>query len=244
MARICIVEDDEALRTEVAHLLELQGFETHLCLDFEHATHDILASDPDCVILDLKLPSSDINVDGYSICRDVRRESDVPIIVLTSVNNEFDEVISMGLGADDYVTKPYRPAVLLARINSLLRRSAAKSSETDGTSDDHMHSTLEKGDLSLDLDSSEASYEGKRAILTRNEQRILAILMRNAGTIISRQEIMCYLWESDTFVDDNTLTVNINRLRKTLASIGVPEDFITTRRSQGYIVLPSTGDEE
>ena len=210
--------------TELAHLLELNGYETRACDDFETAAHDIVDVNPDCVILDLGLPGAD----GQSICRDVRRQSDVPIIVLTAKNDEFTEVMSLNLGAHDFVAKPYRPAVLLARIASLVKRHATASAEA---------STITHGEVTLDLSVSEVRYRGRSAELTRNEQRILALLMRNAGTIISRQEIMCDLWESDAFVDDNTLTVNINRLRKTLASIGIADDFLQTRRSLGYVIM-------
>lgn len=222
MAIVYIVEDDATLRDELAHLLELNGYETRACDDFETAAHDIVDVNPDCVILDLGLPGAD----GQSICRDVRRQSDVPIIVLTAKNDEFTEVMSLSLGAHDFVAKPYRPAVLLARI--------ARQTSCDGVG---QASTITHGEVTLDLSVSEVRYRGRSAELTRNEQRILALLMRNAGTIISRQEIMCDLWESDAFVDDNTLTVNINRLRKTLASIGIADDFLQTRRSLGYVIM-------
>ena len=149
----------------------------------------------------------------------------MPIIVLTSSESEFDEVMAMNLGADDYIVKPYRPAVLLAHIQALLRRKAP------GTSILMSH----KG-VQLDLGAGVVSFDGKSAELTRNEQRILQILMKNPGTVVPRSEIMCALWESDSFIDDNTLTVNVNRLRKTLSSLGVPDEFLVTRRGLGYSV--------
>lgn len=225
MARIHIIEDDATLRDELARLLELNGYEVEACTDFAHAAQEAIALASDCIILDLGLPGAD----GRSICRDIRRRSDVPIIVLTAVNDEFTEVMSLNLGAHDYITKPYRPAVLLARIESTIKRHAG--AEADASVISH------KG-VTVDLNTSTVSFEGSSAELTRNEQRILALLMHNAGTIISRQEIMCDLWESDAFIDDNTLTVNINRLRKTLASVGVPESFLQTRRSLGYVIAP------
>lgn len=223
MPTVCIIEDDSTLRDELARLLELDGYETRVCTDFANATRDILDANPDCVILDLGLPGAD----GQSICRDVRARSEVPIIVLTAMNDEFTEVMSLNLGAHDFIAKPYRPAVLLARIASLVKRHASASAEA---------STITHNGVTLDLGTSEVRYQGQSVELTRNEQRILALLMRNAGTIISRQEIMCDLWESDAFVDDNTLTVNINRLRKTLGSIGIADDFLQTRRSLGYVI--------
>ena len=219
---IYIIEDDVALRTELAHLLELSGFEARICEQFSTAAAQALAANPACVVLDLKLPGTD----GHTICRDIRSQSQVPIIMLTSSDSEFDEVMGMNLGADDYVTKPYSPAVLIAHINSLLRRSAQGASSLKIT---------HKG-VTLDVGAGAVSYGGKTAELTRNELKILHILMRNPGVVITRAEIMCDLWESDAFIDDNTLTVNVNRLRKTLAHLGVPDDFLITRRGQGYMV--------
>ena len=222
MSRIYIIEDDEALRTELAHLLELQGFSVACCATFGTAAADALAARPDCVVLDLKLPGTD----GHSICRDIRAASDVPIIMLTSSESEFDEVMGMTRGADDFVTKPSPPAVLIARIQSVIRRSSSGRDEL----------TIEHAGVLLNVGAGTVSFGGRSTELTRNELRILHILMRNPGLVISRQEIMCELWESDAFIDDNTLTVNVNRLRKTLGSLGVPEDFLTTRRGQGYLV--------
>lgn len=227
MALIYIVEDDPAMASGLAKLLMLEGYDATICADFEHAAADALTARPDCVLLDLKLPSEDGSVGGHAICRELRKASDVPIIVLTSVTDEFDEVLAMKLGAHDYITKPYRPAVLLARIESLLRRHEGTGSRKNA---------LAHGGLTLDLRASSVSFEGKSAILTRNEQQILAMLMSSPGTVVSRSDLMCDLWESDAFVDDNTLTVNVNRLRSTLASIGVPHDFVQTRRGQGYVI--------
>lgn len=222
MARIFVVEDDAALRSEVMRLLELQGHVALASAEFDRIAEEALAADPDCVLLDLKLPGEG----GHAVCRDLRRASDVPIVMLTSSDNEFDEVMSMNLGADDYVTKPYNPAVLLARIQSVLRRAARTEPP----------SRIEHKGVTLDVAKSRVEYEGRGAELTRNEFRILHLLMEGKGAIITRQELMMELWQSDAFIDDNTLTVNVNRLRKSLASIGVPEDFLVTRRGQGYLV--------
>lgn len=229
MALIYIIEDDAALRSELAKLLELQGYETLCCLDFDKAAQEALSVSPECILLDLKLPSADGSVGGHAICREIRKSSDIPIIILTSVTDEFDEVLAMKLGAHDYITKPYRPAVLIAHIEALLKRQAE-----DGIPS--ARSVIQHRGVSLDLRASSVSYKGKSAVLTRNEQQILAMLMSCPGTVVSRSDLMCDLWESDAFVDDNTLTVNVNRLRATLASIGVPQDFLQTRRGQGYIV--------
>lgn len=219
MAKICVIEDDAALRDELVRLLDLQGFEACGVTDFATAAAEVLAQSPQCVVLDLKLP----NVSGHEICRDIRASSTVPIIMLTSSESEFDEVMALGLGADDYVTKPYRPATLIARIQSLLRRSSASGAEP-----------LTHEGISLDEATGTVELNGVRAELTRNELRILSLLMRNAGKVVSRQQLMVHLWESDSFIDDNTLTVNMNRLRKKLEDLGAGGDLIKTRRGIGY----------
>ena len=204
--RIYLIEDDTALRTELAHVLELSGYAVAA---YEGTWGDTaaraLAAEPDCIVLDLKLPGAD----GHSICRDIRAKSSVPILMLT-----------------DYVTKPYRPAVLLAHLQALLRRSASPAAGM---------TILHKG-VTLNMGAGTVEFRGRTAELTRNELRILQTLMRNPGVVVPRSEIMCALWESDAFIDDNTLTVNVNRLRKTLGALGVPEDFLTTRRGVGYAV--------
>lgn len=220
---VFIVEDDATLCVELANLLELNGYEVQICEDFSRAAQTALESDFACILLDLTLPGTN----GHAICREIRRQSEVPLIVLTSAGDEFQEVMSLNLGANDFILKPYRPAVLLARLGALIARSGHSPL---------LASTIEHGGVTLDLNTCTVNYEGKEAPLTRNEQRILALLMRQAGVIVSRQEIMCDLWESDAFIDDNTLTVNINRLRKTLGQIGVPEDYLQTRRSLGYMI--------
>ncbi|MCI8424946.1 MAG: response regulator transcription factor [Adlercreutzia sp.] len=221
---IYIIEDDTALRRELAHLLELSGYRAAACEgDFARAADEALAARPDCIVLDLKLPGAD----GHSICRDLRAKSRVPIIMLTSSESEFDEVMAMNLGADDYVVKPYRPAVLLAHIQAQLRRASAGPAPRLALT--HKGVTLNIGEASV-------TFQGRTAELTRNELRILQTLMKNPGIVVSRSDIMCALWESDAFIDDNTLTVNVNRLRKTLGRIGVPDDFLITRRGQGYAV--------
>lgn len=222
MARIFVVEDDTSLRDELTSLLELQGYEALTGTSFDRVAADILAAAPDCVILDLKLPGAG----GHAICRDLRRESMVPIIMLTSSDSEFDEVMSMNLGADDYVTKPYNPAVLLARVQSVLRRAQAGAPAT----------RISHKGVVLDVARGQVEYGGRTVELTRNELKILHLLMANHDAIISRQDLMVELWQSDAFIDDNTLTVNINRLRKSLASIGVPAGFLVTRRGHGYLV--------
>ena len=223
MARLFIVEDDASLRENLVRMLKLKGHECLCCGSFANAAAEALAACPDCILLDLSLPGAY----GHEICRSIRQGSNVPIIVLTSSDSEFDEVMSMNVGADDYVVKPYRPAALLARIDRALTRSGSA---------DPARGLLEHDGVSLDPVRAEVSYRGKSVELSRNELLLLRILMENAGSIISRSELMDELWQTDAFVDDNTLTVNVNRLRRSLQSAGVPEDFITTRRGLGYVV--------
>ena len=210
MSKVFVVEDDASLREELARLLDLQGFTCETTVEYDAAVDDIIAAAPDCVILDLKLPG----VSGHAICRGLRTRSDVPVIMLTSSDSEFD-----------YVTKPYNPAILLARIQSVLRRTARSESA----------SSITHRGVTLDLAKSEVKFGERTVELTRNEFKILRLLMENCDTIISRQELMNELWQSDAFIDDNTLTVNINRLRKSLEKAGVT-DYLITRRGQGYLV--------
>ena len=218
---VYIVEDDEPIRGELAEVLRRNGFEVAWCDSFDHVADDVLKAAPDVVLLDLTLPVAD----GQLVCREIRQRSDVPIIVLTSRTTEIDEVMSMTMGADDFVAKPYRARVLVARIGALLRRRG-RSGES---------SVLEYGGVSLDLARSEVRAAGGAVELTKNELRILSLLMSRAGTIVSREALMRDLWESDAFVDDNTLTVNVNRLRRSLEKIGVT-NFLTTHRGRGYSV--------
>ena len=171
--------------------------------------------------MDAMLPGCD----GRMVCRELRASSDVPVIMLTCLDSEFDEVTALNLGADDYITKPYRLAVLIAHVQAALRRKKPEN-----------ETVLERGGVELDVATTVARHGGSQVQLTRNEARILALLMRAEGACVARQDIMCELWESDEFVDDNTLTVNVNRLRRALASIGVPEDYIRTRRGAGYCI--------
>lgn len=221
MARIFVIEDDESLRDELIRLLEVQGHTGVTSVDFDSIVEVVMEDGPDCVILDLKLPG----VGGHAICRGLRAQSDVPIIMLTSSDSEFDELMSMNLGADDYVTKPYNPAILLAHIQSVLRRTARPE----------LVASITHRGVTLDVGKSRVEFEGRTVELTRNEFKILRLLMENRGGIISRPDLMNELWQSDAFIDDNTLTVNINRLRRSMERIGVV-DYLITRRGQGYMV--------
>lgn len=222
MTKILVVEDDHQIQQELVLLLQRNGFEAQALTPFESVPQQIIAAHPDLVLLDLNLPG----IDGQQICREVRQLSNVPIIVVTSRNTDLDELMVLSLGADDFIAKPYNTQILLMHITSVLRR--ANSDVTTGTK-------LSHAGVTLDSSSCKVSANQKSVELTKNELRILSLLMQNAGTVVSRQRIQEELWQSDEFVDDNTLTVNISHLRNTLASIGV-EDFVMTRRGLGYVI--------
>ncbi|ACD52244.1 response regulator transcription factor [Clostridium botulinum] len=222
MYKIMIVEDDVTIRDELKNLLNRYGYEVSIIDDFSNAVNHIVESNCDLILLDVNLPV----FDGYHICREVRKNLDIPIIIVTSRDNEIDELMSMNLGADDFITKPYNTQILLARISSILKRTYKKNDSSE---------ILKYKDLILDLSNGSVSYNNKYCELTKNELKILAYLIKNQNSIVSRDILMETLWSSDIFVDDNTLSVNVTRLRKKLDDIGI-KDAIETRRGLGYIM--------
>lgn len=220
--KIFIIEDEEKIRLELSTFLNRYGYETSYSDDFENIVEIALKEKPHIILLDINLPY----YDGYYICREIRKASNVPLIVVTSRNSEIDELMSMNLGADDFITKPYNTQILLARISSIIRR-AYQNVESE---------VFEFRRLKYNMSTSEMEFDDKKIELTKNESRILATLIRNKEKIVSRNELMKALWQSDEFVDDNTLTVNINRLRKKLEEIGA-KDYLQTKRGQGYILI-------
>lgn len=219
--KIVIIEDDTKIRNELSHFLIKYGYDAYAPIDFENLINEILDAKAQLILLDINLPI----FDGYYFCREIRKVSEIPIIIVTSRDSEVDELMSMNLGADDFVTKPYNTQILLARISSVLKRVY---------SSDVSQEISYKG-VTLDISRSTVSFEDREVDLTKNEARILNLLMKNSGKIISRDEIMNALWQSNEFVDDNTLTVNINRLRKKLEDIDI-SNFLTTKRGQGYLI--------
>lgn len=219
MPKIIIIEDDTAIREELSLLLENEGCQIMAVTDFSDVSGQIRAAAPDLVLLDLGLPGRD----GMSVCTDIRKSSQTPIIFVTSRDSAADELRALSLGGDDYITKPYNIPVLLARIKAVLRRSGGPA-EPD---------VLEAKGLTLHLARGTASAEGGCAELTRNELKILAHLMGSRGQIVSRADLIDALWDSHIYIDDNTLSVNMTRLRAKLEGIGLP-DFIKTRRGMGY----------
>lgn len=222
MEKIIIVEDNKDLKNELIDFLSRYGYEAYGPDNFDNIMGTLLKDNADLILLDINLPY----YDGYYICREIRKVKNTPIIIVTSRNSDMDEIMSMNLGADDFVTKPYNTQVLLARIASLLRR----------TSGGKYQEVLEHKGLKLNVTAGGMEFNNSTVDLTKNEIKILSCLMKNKGVIVSRDELMDYLWNSDMFVDENTLSVNIARLRKKLDSLGF-KDAIETKRGIGYILL-------
>ncbi|WP_346935644.1 response regulator transcription factor [Clostridium sp.] len=223
MVKIIIIEDTETIRQELTTFLNRYGYEVIAPTDFENIISIIEKEEPNLILLDINLPV----FDGFYICREVRKTSQVPIIVVTSRDSDMDELMSMNLGADDFVTKPYNTQILLARINSVLKRV---NQGNEGNQE-----ILVYNDLKLNLSNGTINCGENTLEITKNELKILYYLIKNKGSIVSREGLMDYLWKSNLFVDDNTLSVNVTRLRKKLDEIGV-KDAIETRRGLGYIM--------
>ena len=223
MNKIMLIEDNENIKKELSEFLTRYGYEVHAPIDFENIVKVALKDEPDLILLDINLPY----YDGYYICREIRKEKDIPIIIVTSRDSEMDEIMSMNLGADDFITKPYNTQILLARITAVLRRTSGNNSIND---------IVEHKGLKLNITNGSVSFDENKIDLTKNEIKILLCLMKNKGGIVSREDLMDYLWNSDLYVDDNTLSVNVTRLRKKLHEIGF-EEGIETKRGLGYILL-------
>lgn len=221
MKKIAIIEDDPLIRGQLADFLVNNGYECNCVTDYTDCAEQILAAGADMVLLDLTLPGAD----GTAVLKKVRQNSEVPVIIVTSKNTEMDEVICMSYGADDFIVKPYNPAILLLHIEAIFKRLEPSSDQTILTCDclrlDKERGTLHIGEEEVDL--------------TKNEMKILVYLMKHQGKIVAREELISYLWDTEEFVDDNTLTVNVNRVRTKLKEYGV-EDLIRTKRGIGYVM--------
>lgn len=222
MFKILIVDDSQIIASSLKKDFEKWGFEVILVKDFERVFDLFKQENPSLVVMDIGLPY----FDGYHWTRKIRDISNVPIIFLSSKEDTMNKIMAMEMGADDFVTKPFEPELLTAKVKALLRRTYDYKESSD---------KLEKDGLILDLKSMQASFEGKYIDLSKNEFKILETLMVNSGKVISRDKLMTALWSTDIFIDDNTLTVNISRLRKSLEGIGV-KDFIKTKVGKGYYV--------
>ena len=219
MSRIFIVEDDRSIREELDELLRNSGYDTGYLTDFSNSKAEILAAGPDLILMDINIP----NLNGEQLLKEIRKETDIPVIMVTSRTSETDEVLAMSYGADDYITKPYNPTILLLRISAVLKRSA-------GTVSVQSYNGLQVNDAKGSL--TDGSHE---MTLTKNEMIIFRFMLDRKGSIVTRDELMTALWDNDEFVNDNALTVNISRLRSKLSELGC-EDAIETRKKQGYIL--------
>ncbi len=219
MPKIKIIEDDLSIANELKEMLVRAGYLALITEDFSNVLAQIKKEQPNLILLDINLPK----INGDVLLQQIRKESNIPVIMLTSKNSEIDEVLSMSYGADDYITKPYNPTILLLRIGAVLKRTERK---TEKLSYYDLEVIPEKGILRQDKNE---------IILTKNEMIIFLYLLQKQGKIVTRDELMTDLWNNDEYINDNALTVNISRLRSKLKEIGY-EEAIETRKGQGYIL--------
>lgn len=219
MKRIMIIEDETALRDELSVLLKNAGYEPIAVTDYSNVSEQMKSANSDLILLDINLP----NVNGETLLQDFRKSSDTPVIMLTSRTTEIDEVLSMSYGADDYITKPYNPTILLLRISAVLKRSAK------------VGAVQKYHDVEVSTVKGSLARGGSEQILTKNEMIIFQQLLDRQGEIVTRDELMTALWDNDEFVNDNALSVNVSRLRGKLAELGLL-DAIETRKKQGYVL--------
>lgn len=222
MYNVLIVEDDITIASLLKENLMKWGFQAETVKDFNKVLGEVIEGKPHLVLLDISLPF----YNGFYWCSEIRKKSKVPIIFLTSHTENMDLVMAMNMGGDDYITKPFSMDVLVVKIQALLRRTYDYYVE---------NKTLEVQGVSLNLADTSLNVLGKETELTKNEYKIMKILMENKNRVVLREEIMEALWDSDCFVDDNTLTVNVNRLRKKLEDMGL-KDFIQTKKGMGYLI--------
>lgn len=220
MKKIMIVEDDEVIKDELSELLKNSSYLVESVKNFEKAKEEIFKYNPDLILLDINIPY----LNGELLLKEIRKESSVPVIMVTSKSGEIDEALSITYGADDYITKPYNPTILLLRIQNIFKRM------------NQNNNALKYKDITVDLNKSELKKDDKVLVLTKNEMIIFSYLLNNKEKIVSRDELMTYLWNNEEYINDNALTVNISRLRSKLSSFGY-ENIIETRKGQGYILL-------
>ena len=220
--KVFIVEDDEVIAAAVAQQLTAWGYLVRRAGDFRNVLGEFADFDPQLVLLDIGLPF----YNGYHWCSQIRRQSRVPIIFISSAADNMNIVMAMNMGADDFIAKPFDLNVLLAKIQAILRRTYDFAAPAPTL--EHRGAVLNTADASL-------TYQGQRIELTKNDYRILQTLLERKGSVVSRETLMEKLWETDSFVDENTLTVNIARLRRKLEAAGLP-DYITTKKGLGYLI--------
>lgn len=221
---IFIIEDDNALSREVSLILSKWGYSVCEIKNFENIINEVLECNPKLILMDINLPC----YDGFYWCSQIRNFLKVPIIFISSRDNDMDIIMSINMGGDDYITKPFSPQVLVAKIQAILRR-------TYSYNNDLKSDIIKFKDITLNIVEGKVYFKDENVDLTKNELKIMNILMNNQEKIVSREEIIEELWDTDEFISENTLTVNVNRLRKKLDSIGL-NDFIETKKGQGYIL--------
>lgn len=221
MKKIVIVEDEKVIREELYALLENAGYGPVAVTDFVHTVLEILNSGADLVLLDINIPK----MNGEQVLREIRQKSEIPVIMVTSRTEELDEVLSMSYGADDYITKPYNPTILLLRIQAILKR-------IENTGADLYHYR----DIEIRQAKGVLNRGQDQMVLTKNEMLIFMVLLHHQGEIVSRDDLMTELWDNSEYISDNALTVNISRLRAKLEQMGYP-DVIETRKKQGYVLV-------
>lgn len=224
MFKIMIVEDDPKIREIVLENIKKWGFDGLGVEDFSEVFNTFIKYEPHLILMDINLPA----FDGFHWCNKIREVSKVPIIFVSSRNTNMDIIMAVNMGGDDFVQKPFSLDVLMAKMNAILRRTYSYTSVESNI--------IEHNGAALNLKDSTIIYNEQKLELTKNEFKIIYLLMQNSGSVVSRNKIMRSLWEDESFVDDNTLTVNINRLRKKLSDIGL-DNFIQTKKGQGYIIL-------
>ncbi|MGN0720153.1 MAG: response regulator transcription factor [Anaerovoracaceae bacterium] len=222
MYRIYIVEDDRDIAGVLKKHISSWGFEVACSENFQNILAEFVDFDPQLVLMDITLPF----FNGYHWCSEIRKFSRVPIVFLSSAADNMNMIMAMNMGADDFISKPFDLQVLTAKLQAILRRTYDFGGQM---------SVLEHRGAVLNLSDGSLAWQGRKVELTKNEQKILQCLLENRGTVVSRQSLMERLWATDSFVDENTLTVNVNRLRKRLEQAGLT-DFIATRKGMGYII--------
>ncbi len=222
MYRVLVIEDDRGIAEAIVRKIEMWNFSARCVTDFRNVMHAFTEYDPHLVVLDISLPF----FNGYHWCSEIRKVSKVPIVFVSSASDNMNIVMAMNLGADDFITKPFDADVMMAKLMAMLRRTYDFADRIP---------VLEHRGAFLNMNENTLHYQEQKIDLTKNEYRILLTLMEQKGTVISREKLMERLWETDSFVDDNTLTVNINRLRKKLSAVGL-EDFIVTKFGVGYLI--------
>lgn len=214
-----IVEDDLSICNELSKLLENNNYEAIILKNFKNALNEILETTPDLILLDINIPY----INGEALLQELRKKANIPVIMVTSINSETDEALSISYGADDYITKPYNPNILLLRIGAVLKRTNFESN------------VLSYKDLKINIQKGIIKKDDVEIILTKNEMIIFCYLLNHQNKIVTRDELMTDLWNNEEFINDNALTVNISRLRAKLKSVGY-EDAIDTRKGMGYIL--------